>query len=65
MEKLDALIDVSDPDLDLSNVQHLIQSAEAIQADNRLEWMQLVGLIHDLGNVIYLWGSDEDGTSQF
>ena len=64
LEKLDALIDVSDPDLDLPNVQHLIQSAEAIRNDNRPDWMQLVGLIHDLGKVMYLWGSDEDGTSQ-
>lgn len=64
MEKLNALIDVSDPDLDLPNVQHLIQSAEALRADGRSDWMQLVGLIHDLGKVMYLWGSDEDGTSQ-
>jgi len=61
---LDALFDVSDPDLDLPNVQHLIQSAEAIRVDNRPDWMQLTGLIHDLGKVMYLWGSDEDGTSQ-
>ncbi|MDN5204963.1 inositol oxygenase family protein [Fulvivirgaceae bacterium BMA10] len=64
MEKLNHLIDVSDPDLDLPNIQHLIQSAEAIRADDRPDWMQLVGLIHDLGKVMYLWGSDEDGTSQ-
>lgn len=64
MDKLNDLIDVSDPDLDLPNVQHLIQSAEAICADNRPDWMQLVGLIHDLGKVMYLWGCDEDGTSQ-
>lgn len=64
LSKLDALIDVSDPDLDLPNVQHLVQSAEAIRKDNRPDWMQLVGLIHDLGKVMYLWGSDEDGTSQ-
>lgn len=64
MEKLNALIDVSDPDLDLPNVQHLIQSAEAMRADQCPEWMQLVGLIHDLGKVMYLWGADEDGTSQ-
>lgn len=64
LKKLDALVDVSDPDLDLPNVQHLIQSAEAIRADNRPDWMQLVGLIHDLGKIMYLWGSDEDGTSQ-
>ena len=64
MGHLNDLIDVSDPDLDLPNVQHLIQSAEAIRADNRPDWMQLTGLIHDLGKVMFLWGSDEDGTSQ-
>lgn len=64
MEKLNSLVDVSDPDIDLPNVQHLIQSAEAIKADDRPDWMQLVGLIHDLGKIMYLWGSDEDGTSQ-
>jgi inositol oxygenase len=64
MEKLNALIDVSDPDLNLPNVQHLLQSAEAMRADGCPDWMQLVGLIHDLGKVMYLWGSDADGTSQ-
>ena len=64
MASLDDLVDVSDPDLDLPNVQHLIQSAEAIREDGRPDWMQLVGLIHDLGKVLYLWGCDEDGTSQ-
>ncbi len=64
MGHLNSLIDVSDPDLDLPNVQHLIQSAEAIRADGRPDWMQLTGLIHDLGKVMFLWGSDEDGTSQ-
>ncbi|MCI5057239.1 MAG: inositol oxygenase [Flavobacteriales bacterium] len=64
MDKLNALIDVSDPDLDMPNIQHLLQSAEALRADGRPDWMQLVGLIHDLGKVMYLWGSDEDGTSQ-
>jgi inositol oxygenase len=64
MLELNKLIDVSDPDLDLPNVQHLIQSAEAMRADNCPDWMQLVGLIHDLGKAMYMWGSDEDGTSQ-
>ncbi len=49
MNKLNALIDVSDPDLNLPNVQHLIQSAEALREDNRPDWMQLVGLIHGSG----------------
>jgi len=64
MAQLNELIDVSDPDLDLPNVQHLVQSAEAIREDKRPDWMQLVGLIHDLGKVMFLWGCDEDGTSQ-
>ncbi len=64
MAKLNFLIDVSDPDLDLPNIQHLLQSAEGLRADNRPDWMQLVGLIHDLGKVMYLWGCDEDGTNQ-
>ncbi|MGB5818389.1 MAG: inositol oxygenase family protein [Saonia sp.] len=64
MRHLNDLIDVSDPDLDLPNVQHLIQSAEAIRAEGRPDWMQLTGLIHDLGKVMFLWGSDTDGTSQ-
>ena len=64
MGHLNDLIDVSDPDLDLPNVQHLIQSAEAIRADDRPDWMQLVGLIHDLGKIMFLWGCDADGTSQ-
>jgi len=64
MEHLNSLIDVSDPDLDLPNIQHLIQSAEAIRADDRPDWMQLTGLIHDLGKVMFLWGCDEEGTSQ-
>lgn len=62
--KLNELIDVSDPDLDLPNIQHLAQSAEAIRQDNRPDWMQLVGLIHDLGKMMFLKGCDDDGTSQ-
>jgi inositol oxygenase len=64
MEKLNALVDVSDPDLTLPNVVHLIQSAEGARAAGEPEWMQVVALIHDLGKVMYLWGSDADGTSQ-
>ncbi|RXK50827.1 inositol oxygenase family protein [Aquirufa rosea] len=64
MERLNALVDVSDPDLNLPNVIHLLQTAEGLRAEGRPDWMQLVGLIHDLGKAMYLFGSDEDGTSQ-
>ena len=64
MEQLNELVDVSDPDLTLPNVQHLIQAAEGAKVAGEPEWMQVTALIHDLGKIMYLWGIDEDGTSQ-
>ncbi|KAK0728791.1 inositol oxygenase [Lasiosphaeria miniovina] len=59
IEKLDALVDDSDPDTQLSQMQHLLQSAEAIRRDGKPRWMQLVGLIHDLGKLmLFLGGAD-------
>ena len=62
-DKLSDFVDLSDPDLDLPNKHHLFQTAEGIRKDGHPEWMQVVGLIHDLGKIIYLKGNDEDGTS--
>lgn len=62
-KSLDNFIDVSDPDINLPNLHHLLQTAEAIRKDGLPDWFQLVGLIHDLGKLIYLKGCDEDGTS--
>ncbi len=64
MEKLNVLVDVSDPDLNLPNIIHLLQTSEGMRREGRPDWMQLCGLIHDLGKAMYLFGSDEDGTSQ-
>lgn len=64
MEKLNTLVDVSDPDLNLPNIIHLLQTSEGMRREGRPDWMQLCGLIHDLGKAMYLFGSDEDGTSQ-
>ena len=58
MEKLNTLIDDSDPDTDLSQIEHLIQSAEAMRRDGRPRWMQLTGLIHDLGKLLYFFGAE-------
>ncbi|KAF4122282.1 inositol oxygenase [Geosmithia morbida] len=52
MEKLDTLVDESDPDTSLSQIQHLLQSAEAIRRDGKPRWMQVTGLIHDLGKLM-------------
>lgn len=58
MEKLNSLIDESDPDTSLSQIEHLLQSAEAIRRDGKPRWMQLTGLIHDLGKLLFFFGAE-------
>ncbi|KZL81516.1 inositol oxygenase [Colletotrichum incanum] len=58
MEKLNTLIDNSDPDTELSQIQHLLQTAEAMRRDGKPRWMQLTGLIHDLGKLLYFYGAE-------
>ncbi len=48
---LDTLVDDSDPDIELSQLQHLLQTSEAIREDGHEEWFVLTGLLHDLGKV--------------
>jgi inositol oxygenase len=57
MERLNTLIDESDPDTDLSQIEHLLQSAEAIRRDGKPRWMQVTGLIHDLGKLLFFFGA--------
>ncbi|EQL03191.1 hypothetical protein G6O67_006343 [Ophiocordyceps sinensis] len=52
IEKLNTLVDESDPDTTLSQIEHLLQSAEAIRRDGKPRWMQVTGLIHDLGKLM-------------
>ncbi|KAJ9115361.1 hypothetical protein QFC24_006976 [Naganishia onofrii] len=58
MEMLDKLVDPSDPDTDASQIEHLLQTAEAMRKDGKPEWMQVTGLVHDLGKLLYFFGSD-------
>ncbi|KAI7987425.1 Inositol oxygenase 2 [Camellia lanceoleosa] len=47
------VVDDSDPDLDEPQIEHLLQTAEAIRKDYPNEdWLHLTGLIHDLGKVL-------------
>lgn len=56
LEKLNNLVDESDPDIDLPNSFHAFQTAEGIRKNHpNNEWMQVTGLIHDLGKVMALW----------
>lgn len=56
---LNTLIDESDPDTDLSQIEHLLQTAEAIRKDGQPRWFVLVGFIHDLGKVLCLYGEPQ------
>jgi inositol oxygenase len=59
MERLNSLVDDSDPDTDLSQIEHNLQTAEAIRRDGHPRWMVLAGLIHDLGKVLCLYGEPQ------
>jgi inositol oxygenase len=59
MEFLNTLVDDSDPDTDLSQIEHLMQTSEAIRADGHPRWFILTGLIHDLGKVLCLFGEPQ------
>jgi inositol oxygenase len=59
MEFLNTLVDTSDPDTDLSQIEHLMQTAEAIRRDGHPRWFILTGLIHDLGKVLCLFGEPQ------
>jgi inositol oxygenase len=59
MEYLNTLVDDSDPDTDLTQIEHLLQTAEAIRADGHPRWFILTGLIHDLGKILCLWGEPQ------
>lgn len=52
---LNQLVDDSDPDTDLDQFQHLLQTSEAIRRDGHPDWMVMVGLMHDMGKVLCLF----------
>lgn len=59
MEYLNELVDDSDPDTELPQIAHAMQTAEAIRADGHPEWFVLTGLIHDMGKVLCLFGEPQ------
>jgi inositol oxygenase len=59
MEYLNNLVDDSDPDTDVSQLEHLLQTAEQIRRDGHPRWMVLTGLVHDLGKILCLWGEPQ------
>ena len=59
MDFLNTLVDESDPDTDLTQIQHLLQTSEAIRADGHPRWFILTGLVHDLGKILCLFGEPQ------
>lgn len=59
MEYLNTLVDDSDPDTDLTQIEHLLQAAETARADGQSRWFILTALIHDLGKILCLWGEPQ------
>jgi inositol oxygenase len=58
-EYLNTLVDDSDPDTDVSQIEHLMQTSEAIRRDGHPRWFVLTGFIHDLGKVLCLYGEPQ------
>lgn len=56
---LNTLVDDSDPDTDLTQTEHLLQTAEAIRKDGHPRWFVAAGLVHDLGKVLCLYGEPQ------
>ena len=56
---LGSLVDDSDPDLALPQLDHALQTAEALRADGAPRWLVLAGFVHDLGKVLCLFGEPQ------
>ncbi|XP_026142873.1 inositol oxygenase [Carassius auratus] len=60
IDSLDELVDESDPDVDFPNSFHAFQTAEGIRKEHPdKDWFQLVGLIHDIGKIMALYGEPQ------
>jgi inositol oxygenase len=59
LDYLNTLVDESDPDTDLSQIEHNLQTAEAIRRDGYPRWFVLTGFIHDLGKLLCLYGEPQ------
>jgi len=55
IKRLEAVIDESDPDTQFPQIVHCMQTAEGLRAAYpEIEWLPLIGLLHDLGKVLAL-----------
>ena len=59
LDFLNTLVDDSDPDIDFTQIEHAMQTAEAIRAANQPRWFIVTGLVHDLGKILCLFGEPQ------
>src|SRR5689334_6867318 len=59
LEYLNTLVDDSDPDVDFTQIEHALQTAESIRAANQPRWFIVTGLVHDLGKILCLFGEPQ------
>ena len=59
LERLDKMIDPSDPDTLNSQLHHGLQAAEQARSDGKPDWFQVVCLIHDAGKMLNFLGMAE------
>jgi inositol oxygenase len=58
-DALAEIVDESDPDLELTQLDHALQTAEALRAAGEPRWLVLTGLVHDLGKALCLFGEPQ------
>jgi inositol oxygenase len=59
LELVETLVDDSDPDLEMGQIEHALQTAEAIRKDGHPRWFVVTGLVHDLGKVLCSFGEPQ------
>ena len=57
--ELDEFVDESDPDTEMGQLDHALQTAEAARAAEEPEWLVFTALVHDLGKVLCLFGEPQ------
>jgi inositol oxygenase len=59
LEFLNDIVDDSDPDTSVTQIDHALQTAEAARRAKEPRWMIATGLIHDLGKVLCKFGEPQ------
>jgi inositol oxygenase len=58
---LKGYVDCSDPDTELPNLVHMVQTAEAARRAGEPDWFVLTCLVHDMGKLMFAFGDAADG----